>query len=398
MGLRDLLDRQEKHFTKGGKYEKLYPLFEAADTFLFTPAHTTKSGPHVRDVIDIKRVMIWVVYALVPCVFMALYNTGLQANTALALAGRTSVEGWRGSALALLGTGLSPDSIISCVVHGALYFIPLYMVTLAAGGIWEALFASVRRHEISEGFLVTSLLFPLILPPDIPLWQAALGISFGVVFGKEIFGGAGRNIFNPALTGRVFLFFAYPAQISGDSVWVAVEGITRATPLAEAADASMALSVTWWDAFLGTIPGSMGETSTLACLIGAVILIITGIASWRIMLSTVAGMFCLSGLLYAVGSSTNPMFQLSPVWHLVLGGFAFGTVFMTTYPVTGAMTEKGKYVYGLLIGMLTVLIRIINPAFPEGIMLSILFANMFAPVIDRIFINANIRRRIAKSA
>jgi Na+-transporting NADH:ubiquinone oxidoreductase subunit B len=398
MGLRNFLDKQEKHFTKGGMLEKLRPLFDAADTFLFTTGKVTERASHVRDVIDLKRVMIIVVYALVPCVFMALYNTGLQANIALAKAGITSLGGWRGSILSAIGVSLNPDSVIDCIVHGALYFFPVYIVTFAVGGLWEALFASIRKQEISEGFIVTSLLFPLILPPDIPLWQAALGISFGVVVGKEIFGGTGRNIFNPALTGRVFLFFAYPAQISGDAVWIAVDGVTRATPLAEVADPSMILSVSWIDAFLGTIPGSMGETSTLACLIGAAILIASGIASWRIMLSTAAGMFCLSALLYVIGSTTNPMLGLSPDWHLVLGGFAFGTVYMTTDPVTGAMTEKGKYIYGLLIGILTVLIRAVNPAFPEGIMLAILFGNMFAPIIDRIFINANIQRRLARRA
>ncbi|UCE72381.1 MAG: NADH:ubiquinone reductase (Na(+)-transporting) subunit B, partial [Nitrospiraceae bacterium] len=290
------------------------------------------------------------------------------------------------------------EGILSCMLHGALYFLPLYFVTLAVGGVWEALFASVRKMEISEGFLVTSLLFPLTLPPAMPLWQAALGISFGVVFGKEIFGGTGRNVFNPALTGRVFLFFAYPAEISGDAVWVALDGITRATPLAEVADPAMHITVSWLDAFLGLIPGSMGETSTLACLIGALVLIIAGIASWRIMLSVVAGMVCLSLTFNVIGSATNSMFGLTPLWHLVLGGFAFGTVFMTTDPVTGAMTSGGQYVYGFLIGVLTVLIRTINPAYPEGIMLAVLFGNMFAPIIDRIFINANIKRRVAGRA
>ncbi len=398
MGLRNFLDRREKHFKKGGKLERLYPLYEAADTFLYTPGTTTARASHVRDVIDLKRIMIWVVYALVPCVFMALYNTGFQANSALAGSGTGHVEGWRGAVLAYLDVGVDPASILACMVHGALYFLPLYGITLAVGGLWEALFAAVRKEDISEGFLVTSLLFPLTLPPDIPLWQAALGISFGVVIGKEIFGGTGRNIFNPALMGRAFLFFAYPAQISGDAVWVAVDGVTRATPLAEAADPSLGISVSWMDAFLGIIPGSMGETSALACLIGAVVLIISGVASWRIMLSTVAGLLSLAAVLYFAGSTGNPMFMLSPHWHLVLGGFAFGTVFMTTDPVSGAMTEKGQYLYGLLIGGLTVLIRSINPGYPEGIMLAILFANMMAPIIDRIFINVNIRRRLARNA
>jgi Na+-transporting NADH:ubiquinone oxidoreductase subunit B len=398
MGLRNLLDKQERHFTKGGTLEKLRPLYDAADTFLFTTGKSTERASHVRDVIDLKRVMITVVYALIPCIFMALYNTGLQANIALANAGTSSIGGWRGSMLSAIGVSLNPDSVIDCMVHGALYFFPIFFVTFAVGGLWEALFASIRKQEISEGFIVTGLLFPLTLPPDIPLWQAALGISFGVVVGKEIFGGTGRNIFNPALTGRVFLFFAYPGQISGDAVWIAVDGVTKATPLAEVADPSLVLSVSWMDAFLGAIPGSMGETSTLACLIGAAILIVSGIASWRIMLSTAAGMFCLSALLYVIGSASNPMLALSPVWHLVLGGFAFGTVYMTTDPVTGAMTDKGKYIYGLLIGILTVLIRAVNPGFPEGIMLAILFGNMFAPIIDRIFINANIQRRLARRA
>jgi Na+-transporting NADH:ubiquinone oxidoreductase subunit B len=238
----------------------------------------------------------------------------------------------------------------------------------------------------------------MILPPDIPLWQVALGISFGVVIGKEVFGGTGRNIFNPALTGRVFLFFAYPAQISGDTVWVAVDGVTRATPLAEASDPALNLSVSWMDAFIGFIPGSMGETSALAALIGAVILIVTGIGSWRIMVSAVAGLAVFSAMLNMIGSATNPMFQLTPLWHLVLGSFAFGVVWMATDPVSGAQTEQGKYIYGFLIGALTVLIRSVNPAFPEGVMLAILFCNMFAPIIDKVFLNANIKRRLARNA
>jgi len=329
---------------------------------------------------------------------MALYNTGLQANLALDNSGASSIEGWRGFILSALGVGINPDSILANVIHGSLYFFPVYIVTIAAGGFWEVLFASVRKHEINEGFLVTSLLFPLILPPNIPLWQVAVGISFGVVVGKEVFGGTGKNIFNPALVGRAFLFFAYPAQISGDAVWVAVDGVTQATPLAAAGDPSLQLSVSWMDAFLGIIPGSMGETSTLACLIGAAILIITGIGSWRIMFSVVAGMFCLSSMLNIIGSATNPLFQMTSMWHLVLGGFAIGTVYMTTDPVSGALTEKGKYVYGFFIGVLCVLIRVINPAYPEGMMLAILFGNMFAPIIDRVFLNANIKRRLARDA
>jgi Na+-transporting NADH:ubiquinone oxidoreductase subunit B len=300
-----------------------------------------------------------------------------------------------------LGIGLNHANIFACFLHGFLYFLPIYIVTMAVGGFWEVLFACIRKHEVHEGFLVTGLLFPLILPPTIPLWQVAIGISFGVVIGKEIFGGVGMNIFNPALLGRVFLFFAYPIQISGDAVWVAVDGVSKATPLAKAAEAGMVglidtgahLASSWWDAFIGIIPGSIGETSVLACLIGAIILMVTGIGSWRIMLSIMVGMVGLSLLFNLIGSSTNPMFGITPWWHMVVGGFAFGMVFMATDPVSAAITKKGKYVYGLLIGCLVILIRVLNPAYPEGMMLAILFGNMTAPLIDRIFIKKNIKRR-----
>ncbi len=396
--LRGFLDKQEKHFRKGGKLEKLYYLYEAIDSFLYSSGRVTREGPHIRDALDLKRMMLTVVYALIPTVIMALYNTGYQANLALAQLGRTTADGWRGGVLAFLGAGTDPANILADVLHGALYFFPVYIITVAAGGFWEALFAIVRKHEIQEGFFVTSLLFPLILPPDIPWWQVAIGISFGVVIGKEVFGGVGMNILNPALTARAFLFFAYPAQISGDKVWVAVDGFSRATPLAEMADSAMHLSVSWMDAFLGFIPGSMGETSTLACLIGAVILIATGVGSWRIMASVLAGMVGTSLMFNLLGSGTNPMFQVSPLWHLVAGGFAFGAVYMATDPVSAAMTDPGRYVYGLLIGILVVLIRVVNPAFPEGMMLAILFMNVFAPIIDRLFITANIKRRRLRHA
>jgi len=337
-----------------------------------------------------------VVYALVPTVIMALYNTGYQANLALAQMGQTVAEGWRGTVLTFLGLGFNSGSILDNMFHGALYFFPVYIITLAAGGFWEVVFATIRKHEIQEGFLVTSLLFPLILPPNIPWWQVVLGISFGVVIGKEIFGGVGMNILNPALAGRAFLFFAYPAEISGDKVWVAADGFSRATPLAELADPAMNVSASWIDSFIGLIPGSMGETSTLACLIGAVILIASGVGSWRIMLSVMIGMVVTSLFFNVIGSSTNPMFQVSPMWHLAIGGYAFGMVYMATDPVSAAMTNPGRWWYGLFIGVTVVLVRVVNPAFPEGMMLSILFMNVFAPIIDRIFINANIKRRLLR--
>ncbi|MBN1543098.1 NADH:ubiquinone reductase (Na(+)-transporting) subunit B [candidate division KSB1 bacterium] len=395
--LRRVLDKQAQLFDKGGKLERLHPLYEALDTFLYTSGRVTTHASHVRDGLDLKRMMMTVVVALIPAVLMALYNTGLQANLVLAELGRTEILGWRGAILSFLGVGVTPESILANVLHGALYFFPVYLITLAAGGFWEVLFASVRRHQVAEGFLVTSLLFPLILPPDIPWWQVVVGISFGVVIGKEVFGGVGMNVLNPALTARVFLFFAYPAQISGDKVWVAVDGVSRATPLAELADPLLDLSVSYWDAFLGFIPGSMGETSTLACLIGAAVLILTGVGSWRIMLATVLGMATTALLMNVAGSSSNPLFQVTPLQHLVLGGFAFGTVFMATDPVSAAVTDAGKWIYGWLIGVLAVMIRVINPAFPEGVMLAILFMNVFAPIIDRIFIQRNIKRRLVRN-
>jgi len=395
--LRKFFDSQEKHFHKGGSLQTLYPLYEAVDTLLFSTGKVTRGPTHLRDALDLKKTMTWVVIALIPTVIMALYNTGLQANGLLAAMGKTGAEGWRGALLALLGVGTDPASLLGNMIHGALYFIPVYLVTVAAGGFWEVLFACIRRHEIHEGFFVTSLLFPLILPPTIPLWQVALGISFGVVFGKEVFGGVGMNIFNPALIARAFLFFSYPGQISGDKVWVPVDGVSTATPLAQLADSAGTLTITWWDAFIGVIPGSMGETSALACLLGGCILLATGIASWRTMVSVMAGMISLSLLFNLVGSATNPLFAVTPLWHLVLGGFAFGAVYMATDPVSSAMTDQGKYIYGFLIGAMAVVIRVVNPAFPEGMMLAILFGNLFAAIIDRSFLNANIKRRLLRN-
>lgn len=394
--LRNGLDRLRPHFTQGGRLARFYPLFEAADSFLYTPGEVTTGAPHVRDAIDLKRVMITVVIALLPCFFMATWNTGYQANLAMQATGG-SVEGWRGALLEGLGFTGNPNRMLDNLLLGAAWFVPIYLVTNIVGGLWEALFSTIRGHEINEGFLVTGSLFPLICPPTLPLWQAALGISFGVVIGKEIFGGTGKNFLNPALTGRAFLFFAYPAQISGDRVWVAVDGVSGATPLARAAEGgveAVTAVTSWFDAFIGTIPGSMGETSTLACLFGAAVLVLTGIGSWRIMLSTLLGAASLALLFTLVGSSSNPMFELGPHWHLVLGGFAFGLVFMTTDPVSGAMTPEGQWLYGLLIGTMCILIRVVNPAFPEGMMLAILFGNVFAPLIDQLVLKVHVKRRL----
>ena len=393
--LRAFLDKQHKHFVRGGKLEKLYPFYEAIDTFLYTPGEVNEGSVHVRDGIDLKRTMVSVAVALGPCILMAMYNTGFQA-----LSGYQAMEaeaiggGWRGELLSAFGFGVDPGNILLCFLLGALYFIPIFLVTNLVGGLWEGLFAAVRKHEINEGFLVTGLLFPLTLPATIPLWQVAIGISFGVVIGKEVFGGTGKNFLNIALTSRAFLYFAYPVQISGDQVWVAADGYTGATILGQAAQGGLS-SVThnFWDAFLGFVPGSMGETSVLAALFGAAYLLITGIGSWRIMLSVLLSTIGFAALLNTIGSVTNPMFTMTPAWHLVSGGFAFGLVFMATDPVSAAMTLKGKWFYGALIGFMTILIRVINPAYPEGIMLAILFANVFAPLIDNFVVEANIKRR-----
>ncbi|MAT49633.1 MAG: NADH:ubiquinone reductase (Na(+)-transporting) subunit B [Porticoccaceae bacterium] len=398
MALRKFLDRLEPHFHKGGKYEKFYALYEAVDTIFYSPPDVTKNAAHVRDGIDLKRVMITVWLAAFPAMFYGMYNLGFQANTALEVLGATSVDGWHGALISLLA-GHDPNSIWDCFWYGAVYFLPIYIVTFAVGGLWEVLFAIVRGHEINEGFFVTSILFALTCPPDLPLWMVALGISFGVVIGKEVFGGTGKNFLNPALTGRAFVFFAYPAEMSGDAVWTAVDGFTGATALSVAASDGMAAlqsQMSWLDAFFGRIQGSVGEVSTLAIFIGGAILLITRIASWRIMLGVMLGMIALSTLFNLVGSDSNPMFAMPWYWHLVIGGFAFGMVFMATDPVSASMTDTGKLWFGALIGVMVVLIRVVNPAFPEGMMLAILFANLFAPLIDHFVVQANIKRRLAR--
>lgn len=398
--MRRWLDRAHPLFAKGGQYEKYFALYEMVDTFLYTPSDVTRTSPHVRDAIDLKRVMSYVVLATIPCILLGLWNTGYQANTAMADMGIASAEGWRGAALGLLGVDYDPSSWYDSFLHGLMYFLPIYIVTLMAGGFWEVTFAAVRNHEVNEGFLVTSMLYALILPPTVPLWQAALGISFGVVIGKEVFGGTGKNFLNPALTGRAFLFFAYPAQMSGDSVWTAVDGFSGATALSLGAQGGMEAihngGIEWMDAFFGSIQGSIGATSTLACLLGAAFLIYTRIASWRIIFGVFFGMVATSVLLNLIGSDTNPMFAMPWYWHLVVGGFAFGMVFMATDPVSASMTNTGRWIFGALIGFMTVIIRVVNPAYPEGIMLAILFANLVAPLIDYGVVQANVRRRVRR--
>lgn len=396
MGLRKMLDNVEHHFQEGGRFQKWFAVYEVLDTFLYAPNSVTKSTAHVRDGIDLKRIMITVWFATFPAMFYGMYNLGFQANSVMP--DGQLVEGWRGWMIGALG-GYDASSIWDCFWYGAVFFLPIYIVTFLVGISWEILFAIKRGHEVNEGFFVTSILFALTLPPDIPLWQVALGISFGVVFAKEVFGGTGKNFLNPALAGRAFLYFAYPAQISGDAVWVAVDGYTGATALSVVASGGMeALTQTWtWtEAFLGSIPGSIGETSKLAIFLGMALLLITRIASWRIILGVFLGMVAFSTLLNVVGSDTNPAFAMPWYWHLVTGGFAFGMVFMATDPVSAAMTNPGKWAFGILIGVMTVLIRVVNPAYPEGIMLAILFSNLFAPLMDYFVVKANIKRRLAR--
>jgi len=428
--IRDMHDKVAPNFEKGGKFEKFHPAWEAHDTLLFTPGLVTKAASHIRDALDQKRMMITVVVALLPCFLMAMFNTGYQANMAMA-AGAAPLADWHYAIYTALGfkaeAGIAQPSFwaIQNMILGAIFFLPVYITTLAVGGLAEVAICIIRKHPVTEGFLVTSALFPLILPPTIPLWQVALGILFGVVIGKEIFGGVGMNILNPALTARAFLFFAYPAGISGMAPWLAFDttnvsdiagkaGLpdanSGATYLSYMADPNAikptlynGLNGEWMEAFYGLVPGSMGETSALACLIGAMILIASKIASWRTMAGIVVGTIATALLLNQIGASgdhasiTN-MLDVPFYWHMVTGGWAFGAVFMATDPVSSPFTDKGKLVYGLLIGVLVVLVRCVNPAYPEGMMLAILFMNMFAPLADHFVVQANIKRRLARDA
>ena len=403
MGLRNILDDMAPQFSKGGRYEKWYAVYEAVDTFFYSPGQVTVSGSHVRDGVDLKRIMITVWLAAFPAMLYGMYNVGYQATSAMANLGLTSTGDWHAFWIELFSS-YNPASVWDCFWYGAVYYVPIYAVVFIVGGFWEVLFATVRKHEINEGFFVTSILFSLIVPPDIPLWQAALGITFGVVVAKELFGGTGKNFLNPALAGRAFLFFAYAPQMTGDAAWTAVDGFSGATTLGQLASqglpaVSMATGqeLTWLDAFIGREQGSIGETSTLAILFGATLLLVTKIASWRVMLGVFLGMVAFSTFLNVIGSDTNQLFALPWYWHFVLGGFAFGMVFMATDPVSSAMTNSGKWIYGAMIGFMAVMIRVMNPAYPEGMMLAILFANLFAPLIDNMVVRANIKRRVARN-
>lgn len=381
-GLRRFVDKIKPHFNEGGKFSKLHSTFEAFETFLFVPDTVTKRGTHIRDGIDLKRTMIVVVIALMPALLFGMWNTGYQHYLSI---GETA-DFW-------------------CYFwYGFLKIFPIIVVSYVSGLGIEFIFAQIRGHEVNEGFLVSGMLIPMIVPVDIPLWMVAVATIFAVIIGKEVFGGTGMNILNPALTARAFLFFAYPGWMSGDTVWIAemtkngsqvVDGFSGATPLAEAAAGNISGLPCVCDMFVGTIPGSIGETSTLAILIGAVILLISGIANWRVMFSVFAGGLAMGLLMNA--TAVNAYMEMPAYYHLIMGGFAFGAVFMATDPVTATQTNKGKYIYGFLIGVVAVLIRVLNPAYPEGMMLAILLLNVFAPLIDHYIVEGNVKRRLKRA-
>ncbi len=390
--LKKFFDNIEPQFEKGGKLEKLHSVYDGFRTLAFVPETTAKRGAHVRDYHDMKRNMITVVYALIPALLLGMYNVGFQHFMAM---GETA-------------------SLLEMFGYGFIRVLPLIIVSYTVGLGVEFYFAQIRGHEIQEGFLVTGMLIPLIVPIDVPLWQVAIATVFAVIFAKEAFGGTGMNVFNVALITRAFLFFAYPSKMSGDSVWVRgiekgaalPDTFTGATPLAQAAATPSGSSVSivdgigdpvsLWDMFLGLIPGSLGETSTLAILIGALVLIISGVGSWKIMTGVFVGGYAMALLLNAAAGD-NAYMAMPAHYHLILGGFAFGAVFMATDPVTASRTECGKWIYGILIGVLAIIIRVVNPAYPEGVMLAILIMNIFAPLIDHVFVSMNIKRRLKRA-
>ena len=399
--LRNILKQSGKLFEEGKPLSWAYPVWEATDTILFSTDKQTSSGPHIRDNMDIKRVMFSVVIALIPCYLFGAYNIGYLNALALEVS----------------------RSMIENFIFGMSYVLPILIVTFVSGAICELSFAIIRRHEVNEGFLVTCALIPLTMPPDVPLWQVFIGTAFGIIIGKEIFGGVGTNIFNPALTARAFMYFAFPTKMSGDKIWaIQPDGYTGATALAIPAnpteadianlssnglditafnllDQSTPFDFSLWNMFWGLIPGSIGETNKLIILIGAAFLIYIGIASWRTMLASVIGLVFTASIFNLLsGYSTNAMLTITPLEHLLIGSFLFGVVFMATEPVTSAHTEKGKWIYGFMIGVLTVIIRSINPAYPEGVMLAILIMNMFGPLIDYYVVKSNINMRISRNA
>ncbi|MEC9455323.1 MAG: NADH:ubiquinone reductase (Na(+)-transporting) subunit B [Candidatus Neomarinimicrobiota bacterium] len=388
--LKKILERSEKLFEKGKFLSWAHPIWEATDTILFSTDKQTSSGPHIRDNMDIKRVMFFVVIALIPCYLFGAYNIGY---------------------LNAMATDVS-RSMFENFIFGMSYVLPILIITFISGAICELTFSVIRRHEVNEGFLVTCALIPLTMPPDAPLWQVFIGTAFGIIIGKEIFGGVGTNIFNPALTARAFMYFAFPTKMSGDKIWaVGPDGYTGATALSIPANPveydtasnlfnqATQFDFSLWNMFWGLIPGSIGETNKILILLGAIFLVYIGIASWRTMVASVIGLFFTASLFNILaGFSTNAMLTITPLQHLLIGSFLFGVVFMATEPVTSAHTNKGKWIYGFMIGVLTVIIRSVNPAYPEGVMLAILIMNMFAPLIDYYVVKSNVNMRLNRNA
>ena len=376
---KNILNSVKPHFEKGGKLEKLYPAYDAFETFLFVPDHTAHTGAHMRDAIDLKRTMFTVVLALIPALVFGMWNVGYQHFIAL---------------------GVTSPDLIESLVYGAVKVLPMIAVSYGVGLGIEFAFAISRGHSVNEGYLVTGLLIPMIMPADIPLWMLAIAVVFAVVIGKEVFGGTGMNIMNPALTARAFLFFAYPTMMSGDKVWVslggekAVDGFSGATPLANAIEGGVSAIPSIMESFIGMIPGSVAETSGVAILIGAAILLISGIGSWRIMTGVFLGGYAM-GLIFNA-FAVNPFMEVPAIQQIVMGGFLFGMVFMATDPVSAAQTNTGKWIYGILTGLLAILIRVVNPAYPEGVMMAILFMNVMAPLVDHYVVAANIKRRMKR--
>ena len=403
--LRSVNENIKPSFMPGGAQAKWFPIYDAIENFIFSSTHKTTNPIHVRDSIDIQRIMVIVWLSAFPAMFFGMYNIGNQTLDYLNLVGIENTNDWHHIFINFIG--YTNNSFMTKMWIGAVYFIPIYAVTFAVGILWEILFAVVRKHEINEGLFVSSILFALSCPPDLPLWQAAMGITFGIVIGKEVFGGTGKNFLNPALTGRAFLYFAYPSQLSGDKVWIAglsdtgitPEGFSGATPLGYAAEGGLqglSDNFSWFDAFIGNIPGSVGETSVIAIMIGAAILLFTGIGSFRIMASMFVGGLSMAYVFNWVAPDSNLFMTLDPFHQLCIGSFLFGMVFMATDPVSAAQTNKGKIIYGFLCGVLSILIRVFNPAYPEGVMVAILFMNIMAPLIDHYVVEANVKRRLTR--
>ena len=396
MGLRRKIDRMQMMARPGGRLHRYRALVEILDRFFYSAGAATIAAPHVRDGNNVQRLLHTFIIATLPCWLIGLWNVGVQTNLELAELGLAGLSGWRGSIIGALGIGYDAGNPFACFFIGFLYFLPILLVTLAIAMFWDIVFSTVRRRPVDEGMLATVWLFALIMPANAPLLRVGLGITFGYVVGKLIYGGSGRYLVCPALLGYVFLLFAYPDLLFGESAWVPVPGVERTPALELAAaggvEAVLKAGYTPWELFLGARPGSIGATSVLGCLLGAVYLVFTGAASWRIMLGALLGMIATVALFNGIAGD-DVVFQIPWTWHLIIGGFAFGVVFFATDPVTAAMTDPGRWVYGALVGLLTVVIRVTNPSYNEGVLFAVLLASLFSPVIDFVFVELNIRRR-----